>query len=229
MKRFLTTTAVAAAIGSAALAEPVQFDIEFGNHIDLGMSEQDVYVLRDGEDGQVYRVNADDKDMDQPLFATAEPVAHNPMDPSTDGPWPKGKELGVTLGEWLSAEGSGTYSCTDGNGHIDIAFDGLMPDGVYTMWHFFMAMPHPEPFIGTYDLPLGDRDGSQSVFVADADGKATFERSFAPCLQLGGAHLASGLGVAWHSDGKTYGALPGEFSTISHLQLFTFLPANVGM
>ena len=230
MKQSIAITA-AVLLGTVANAEPTRLDIEFGSHIDLGMSEQDVFVSRDGEknDDAVYRATARDTDMDQLLFATAEAVAHNPIDPSTDGPWPKGEELGVTLGAWLAAKGAGTYSCMDGTGHIDITFDGLVPDGVYTMWHFFMASPSPEPFIGTYDLPLGDRDGHQSVFLADASGGARFERSFAPCLQLSGEHLASGLAIAWHSDGETYGPLPGDFAMHSHVQLFTFLPANAGM
>lgn len=229
MIRKLTTTAVAALLGSAALAEPVQFSVSFGNHLELGMSEQDVFVADEGAEGEVRRVNAGDADMEAPLFAAAVPVAHNPMDPTTDGPWPKGRDLGLMLGDWLAAKGDGTYTCEDGEGRIEIAFEGLVPEGVYTMWHFFMAMPATDPFIGTYDLPLGDRDGTQSVFVADADGRALFERNFVPCLQLAGEHLASGLAIAWHSDGQTYGPLPGDFATGSHVQLFTFLPASVGM
>ena len=97
------------------------------------------------------------------------------------------------------------------------------------MWHFFMATPPTEPFIGTYDLPLGSRDGAQSVFTADAGGEARFERSFKPCLQLTGEHLAAGLALAWHSDGKTYGVEPGGFGSVSHIQLYTGLPKRSGI
>ncbi|MCP4306595.1 MAG: hypothetical protein GY788_17340, partial [bacterium] len=101
----------------------------------------------------------------------------------------------------------------------------LMPEGVYTLWHFFMAMPTTDPFIGTFDLPVGARDGSDSVFQADAKGGARFQKTIAPCLQMSGEHLASGLAVAYHSDGSTYGPLPGEFATDTHIQLFMLLPA----
>ena len=59
-----------------------------------------------------------------------------------------------------------------------------MPEGVYTLWHAFMAIPPPVPFTGTLDLPLGARDGSESAFTADEKGKATFKHTFSPCLQM---------------------------------------------
>jgi hypothetical protein len=54
-------------------------------------------------------------------------------------------------------------------------------------------------------------------------------KEFTPCLQLTGEHLASSLAVAWHSNDKTYGALPGEFATNSHIQLFMSLPKRSGI
>lgn len=97
------------------------------------------------------------------------------------------------------------------------------------MWHFFVAWPPKEPFIGTYDLPVGTRDGAQSVFHTDAEGHAVFERTFRPCLQLTGEHLASGLAVAWHSDGRTWGVESGQFPTRSHIQLYLVLPPRAGI
>ena len=84
-------------------------------------------------------------------------------------------------------------------------------------------------FIGTYDLPFGARDGSENAFVAASDGSATFNRTISPCLQLTGEHLAADLGLAWHSDGKTYGPLPGEFSTVTHVQMYVALPERTGL
>lgn len=86
--------------------------------------------------------------------------------------------LGSTLGERLGATGSGSHRFEDGEGWIDVTFDGLVPEGVHTMWHFFMAAPPTDPFIGPYDLPIGSRDGAESVFTADRDGKARFRRTF---------------------------------------------------
>ena len=36
--------------------------------------------------------------------------------------------------------------------------------------------------------------------------------------------LAAVLAIAYHSDGKTYGVLPGPFGQKTHVQLFTMLP-----
>jgi hypothetical protein len=230
--RTILVATTAAALATAAFAEgydaPVSTPIEFRFHVDDGLAEQDVFV--EGTEAEtVTRATAADRDMGAALYSAAVRVPHNPFDESTNGPWPKGEPLGITLGQWFAAEGSGSYTCENGEGRLEVAFDGLVPEGVYTMWHYFMAWPPTDPFIGTYDLPLGSRDGAQSVFQADAEGRASFDRTFHPCLQLTGEHLASGLAIAWHSDGQTYGVEPGEFGKDSHVQLYTGLPQRAGM
>ncbi len=218
-----------ATAGSPSFDPPVELDISFVFHIDDDLAEQDVFVERQPGSGKVFRPTKAERDLDQPLFATASPLPHAPFDSEALGPYPKGRHLGLTLGQWFEAKGEGRYRCKDGEGHIAVDFAGLVPGGVYTMWHFFMASPPTEPFIGTYDLPVGARDGAQSVFTADDRGAAGFERSFKPCLQLTGEHLAAGLAIAWHSDGKTYGVEPGHFGTVSHIQLYAGLPKRSGI
>jgi hypothetical protein len=87
-----------------------------------------------------------------------------------------------------------------------------------------MPKPPTKPFTGTLDLPIGERDGSQSVFTTDSKGQATLDIKFEHCLQLTDTQLASGLAVALHSDGKTYGPEPGGFGKVTHVQLFAMLP-----
>ena len=235
----LTATASALALTLAATGVfavdktqhdgPVSFEVDFHFHVDDGLAEQDVFIEQAGAKGEVFRVTKNDQDLSRPLYATAKPLHHNPLDTSDIGPWQKGRDLGMTLGEWFQAEGTGSYSCENGKGRLEVEFTGLVPNGVYTMWHYFMAWPPTKPFIGTYDIPVGSRDGEQSVFKASSEGKARFDRTFKPCLQLTGEHLASGLAIAWHSDGKTYGVLPGEFATRSHIQLYSGLPQRSGL
>jgi hypothetical protein len=208
---------------------PVSIGLTFVYHVDADMAEQDVFVEREASSGEVFRATKADRDMDQPVFAAAEAQPHNPFDPAAVGPYAKGADLGMTLGEWFGAEGRGTYTCENGEATIDVAFDGLAPDGVYTMWHFFMAAPPTDPFIGTYDLPMGSRDGAESVFNADSEGRAHVERTIKPCLQLSGEHLMAGLAIAYHSDGNTYGAEPGDFGLNSHVQMFLGLPPRSGL
>ncbi len=208
---------------------PVSLKLSFKYHIEDQFPEQDVFIERQDGSGQVFRAGHRDRNLKAPLFASAEPVEHNPFDPKAEGPYDKGRDLGLTLGQWLGADGEATYSCQNGSGKLSARFSQLVPDGVYTMWHFFMAMPPTTPFTGTYDLPLGERDGTQSRIQADAKGTASFEREFKPCLQLSGEHLASGLALTWHSDGHTYGVEPGDFGTVSHVQMYAFLPPREGL
>lgn len=203
--------------------------LSFIFHIDDGMAEQDVFYEKVPGSGEVFRPTAATRDMDAPLYAPRIEVKHNFLDTTDTGPYPKGRALGLTLGEWFAAKGGGTYTCEDGVGTVDFTFENLVPNGVYTMWHDFMVWPPTEPFIGTYDLPFGARDGSENVFVAAEDGSAEFQRTISPCLQLTGEHLAADLAIAWHSDGKTYGPLPGAFSTVTHVQMYVALPKRTGL
>ena len=73
-------------------------------------------------------------------------------------------------------------------------------------------------------MPLGERDGSQTTFEADGNGRADYNVVISPCLQLSGRQIDAGLSIAWHSDGKIYGGWPGVLSQVSHVQAFTFFP-----
>lgn len=211
---------VLAAVTSGAKAQPIE--LAFFYHLDAEMPEQDVFVAKEGSG--VFRVTGGDTDMNAALFTTATGLHHNPFDPAQVGPHAKGADMGMTLGQWLGATGTGSYECSDGTAKTDIDFTGLVPGGVYTMWHFFMPMPATDPFTGTIDLPFGARDGADSTFIADDKGTAAFTRVVDGCLQMSGSQLVAGLAISYHSDGKTYGSLPGEFGHNSHVQLFTILP-----
>jgi hypothetical protein len=234
MKRYAVRPAICAAALLLLAACAVQSgsssrvaEVTFVDHIKAGMIEQDVYVERPLGSGQVYRVSPDDSGLYMGLAAsgTAEPVHHAPMDAGANGPYAKGKDLGFSLGDWLAATGTGTLTCNEGQGSLVAEFQNLVPDGLYTMWYFFMADPPTEPF-STYDIPVGARSGVNSVFRAEGDGSARYAASFAPCLQGGGRQLTAGLAIAWHSDGKTYGHHPGTFGDKAHVHLFTALPGD---
>ncbi len=213
----------------AAQGQNVSVELAFKTHLDMGLPEQDVFIEREPGSGKVYRVTNGDNDMRAELFKSAVPVPHNPFSDAAVGPHPKGESTGLTLNEWLRHAGKGTYTCENGQGRLDVRFQGLVPNGVYTMWHAFMAIPPPVPFTGTLDVPLGARDGSESVFVANADGTAAFEHTFSPCLQMSDVWTTSMLAINWHSDGKTYGGHPGAFGSVSHIPLFVMLPPREGL
>lgn len=212
-----------------AMAKPsVSIDLAYMTHLDMNLPEQDVYIEKEGMDG-VWRVTKGDNDMSATLYKASEEVHHDPFNPDALGPHPKGDPLGLTLGEWLHHKGAGTYTCTNGEGHFKSAFSGMIPNGVYTMWHAFIALPPTTPFSGTLDLPLGARDGSESFFSADAEGNANVERTFRPCLEMTDVWTTAMLALNYHSDGKTWGANPGEFGLNAHLPLFLMLPKREGI
>ncbi len=200
--------------------------LTFVDHLKAGLIEQDVYVEKVPGSGKVYRVLPTERDkyLDAPIYKTKEPIHHDPFDQNLAGPYPKGESFGMTLGEWLKAAGTGTYRCEEGWGTFQAEFTHLMPNATYTIWHFFMAAPPTVPFNGTLDLPLGDRDGHQSVFSTDAQGNAVVNVKFERCLQLSDDQLMAGMAIALHSDGKTYGPVPGDFGSLTHVQLFAILP-----
>ncbi|MEM1264493.1 MAG: hypothetical protein AAGI50_00585 [Pseudomonadota bacterium] len=216
----------AAAADSASDTHVTAVDLTFNLHVDDGNPEQDVFIKTDSTAREVWRPQPGHADLAAPIFASSEPQAHAPLDPTAIGPFPAGQPLGLTLGAWLAATGSGEYRCDGSQGHLEIEFAGLVPNGVYTLWHFFMVNGKTEPFIGSFDLPVGAFDGSQAAFSADADGNASYDQTFASCLQLSGEQLMAGLALNWHSDGQTYGMLPGDFGQNAHIQIYTALPTR---
>lgn len=204
-------------------------ELAFMTHLDMDLPEQDVFIERSRGSGEVWRVTKGDNDMSAPLFKTAVETPHDPFNPKAVGPHPKGEPLGLTLGEWLRHAGTGSYTCVDGEGALDVSFRGLVPGGVYTLWHAFIALPPTTPFSGTLDLPLGARDGSESVFTADESGQSSFVQRFQPCLEMSDVWTTSMLALNYHSDGRTYGADPGAFGLNAHIPLFLMLPSREGI
>lgn len=220
---------LAAAVSAVCIAGPAaSLDFDFATHVQVDMYEQDVFVELPGEPGLGgFRVGPANygEFSDAPVYATTRTIHHDPMNPDAAGPYPLGEALDMTLGDWLAATGAGRYSCDNGIGRIAAAFDGLVPDGVYTMWYVFIPTPAAEPF-ATYDLPIGDRAGRENAFFADANGHAELDLTLSTCLQGSGRQLTAALAIAWHSDGATYGSNPGGFGRATHVQLFAMLPMD---
>jgi hypothetical protein len=220
----LASTPSLAQDGPSVSGNDYSFEVAFMTHLDMNLPEQDVYIERTPGSGEIFRVTKGDHDMNAPLYKSASAIEHDPFDPAALGPYPMGEPLGLTLKQWLKQRGTGVYTRSGNTGTLQLEFSNLIPNGVYTMWHAFIALPPTTPFSGTLDLPLGARDGSESVFVADEKGNAVFEHSFSPPLEMSDVWTTSMLAIAYHSDGKTYGGVPGPFGTVAHVPLFVMLP-----
>ena len=223
MKNLLVFIALAS-LGTLAAAQNYHVDLPWVTHLQAQMLEQDVFVEMD-DSGMVYRVSTETMDMymDAPVFTTATATKHDPFNPEATGPFAKGSSLDLTLAQWLQGSGTLNLSCNEGQGSLEASFTKLVPNGVYTFWHFYTPMPPTVP-LSVIELPLGARDGSENTFVADANGDALFRLELDTCLPLSTPQLLSALSIAYHSDGKTYGMGAGEFGSVSHVQLFSMFP-----
>ncbi|GEM_PF-2551470 len=156
------------------------------------------------------------------LFSSASATKHDPFKAGQNplGPFDKGTALGFNLNQWLSASGKGIYTVSDGNSELDLYFRNLVPDGVYTLLCSRVTFP-PNPNIEV--MPCGAEDGSENSFTADSKGAGSFSLKM-NALDPSTKETASALAIAYHSDGKTYGANPGDFGLNSHVQLFFMIP-----
>jgi hypothetical protein len=222
------TTAHADVQEDVVVREDYSIVLAFSTHLQADLPAMDVFIEREQGAEHVYRPTNRDS-QNKMLFRTSAAVARASFDLQRIGPYPKGDAFNMTLGDWAGHSGSGTYRCRDGEGTLNAEFSGLVPNGMYTMWHTFTAVRATRPFSGYLDLPLGARDGSTSIFVANGDGEATFSRTFAPCLQMSDAWLTAMLAVNFHSDGRTHAGLPGDFGQNVHTPLFVVLPQRTSL
>jgi hypothetical protein len=187
----------------AAQPQPQVFDLKAITHLALGMAEQDVYIERVAGSGEVERVLPGEEAelLDLPVYAASELVEHDLFGTGDApvGPYKKGVALGMTLGEWLSASGRGSYTVTGDRAKIELTFENLVPNGVYTAWCTRVTFP---PNVKIVDKPCGAADGTENTFTADARGNARFELELAT-LPPSSAETATSIALAYHSDGKT--------------------------
>lgn len=205
----------------------ISTDLQFVNHLQAKLPEQDVFIEDKAAPAtQVVRVEGDGgKDpanLAKQVFASSKAVEHDPfkLGKTPLGPFAKGKALGMTLGQWLAATGKGTYKVEGDKAVLDVSFAKLVPNGTYTVWCSRITFP---PNVKVIDKPCGGADGSQNVFKADSDGNATFTLTMTP-VEPSTKETVSVIALAYHSDGKTYGANPGDFGLNSHVHIFYLFP-----
>lgn len=205
--------------------QTVVHEMTFVDHLDAQLPEQDVYLLDETGDTKVIRVT-DDARADEMVYAAKEMVEHDPFQVGENplGPFDKGNELGFTLKDWLSATATGTYTVEGDKASLEIEAEGLVPNGVYTVWCSHIYMP-PNPKIKDY--PCGADDGSESVATADAEGNLSYSLESMDVLPETKETDLPILALSYHSDGETYGADPGEFGKAAHIQLFYMMPAEL--
>ncbi|MBI2101836.1 hypothetical protein HYT53_04470 [Candidatus Woesearchaeota archaeon] len=179
--------------------------------------------------GKVVRIEgslAKEAALSKQAYAAASATQHDPFKTGDNplGPFDRGNSLGFTMQQWLAASGIGIYSIDGENAEAEFSFKNLVPGGVYTVWCSRISLP---PNFSVVDKPCGAEDGSQNSFTADEKGNGEFSLKFS-ALEPSTKDAASLMAVAYHSDGKTYGASPGDFGLNSHVQIFYMLPEMEG-
>ena len=137
--------------------------------------------------------------------------AHPGTDPATAQIFTaQGHALGITLGAWLGARGSGTITCHGDTATATNHFTGLIPGALYQLNRLQFTAQGPTR------SPMGKPDGSDSVFTAGKDGTATITSSLPYC-----PGPTEGVVLAYHSDGQNHGAALGTLGVNLHNQLAT--------
>ncbi|NJL58172.1 hypothetical protein HC928_25945 [bacterium] len=196
-------------------------ELQFVNSVQFGFHELDVF-LSNG-DGTVRRVTPDTplSSLYEPLYTTSDLSDADRMGVSDAAfnPRMQGIELGVTLAEWLPATGTATYTVEGDTATLEAEFSGLIPNGTYTLWCSVNVLEVMIPV----DEPCGAVDGSEASIIVDENGSATYIVEM-PALPGSTEDALTLLSVAYHSDGQTYGASPGEFGGNTHVQIYAVVP-----
>ncbi len=126
----------------------------------------------------------------------------------------------VTLKDWLSAEGTAKFKCTDDKNSVSIKVKNLLPNRLYTVWGLFLSAE------GKFKAAtLG---GTPNAISTDSKGKGKFKRELGFCAfdeTQSGARLIA-LDIIYHSDHQAYGAVPSLVAqsditgTVTHSHLW---------
>lgn len=148
---------------------------------------------------------------------------------------PDGRHL--TLRELSTVQGTAEVTCIQGGTRVALTLRGLIPNGVYTIWNVTFHDPGMDPSKEMLNIrgvgALGPRNGSQSAFVASAEGHATIAGvtppgplsmigDIAPCALTDEVeyHIIG----SYHLDGKTYGPDLGPDGSALEQFAFVYVP-----
>jgi hypothetical protein len=143
----------------------------------------------------------------------------------------------ITLGEFNMASGQASVKCIQAGTHVVIHLEGLIPNGVYTIWTMTLKSPgYDGTFANVIGVgALGAPDGSQNAFTASAHGMASLSVT-APGGNLSAVGSVGNcfnsefevlLSTAYHLDGLTHGGVPGDEATWVFQSAFPIFGADI--
>jgi hypothetical protein len=134
----------------------------------------------------------------------------------------------ITLGKWLEAKGTCTFTClSDGGSEMVIELSNMLPNSLYTIWGV-IGDGGADSTGGMDMVALG---GLPNVFSTDENGVDRVKRVLNWCPH----HLRAGersllfISIAFHSDHAIYGAKPAPTNWPSGLVHHTQMEFFIGV
>ena len=130
-----------------------------------------------------------------------------------------GVGLGITWGEWTSADVTATAKSAGGRTDVRLGLSGLVPGGLYSVFWGTIGpdsenplCPGVERTLPLTGFPAAQQPDDPASFVAGDDGSAEYRG------RVDGALLDADqffLSIVYHADAMSYGSLPnrGEWLT----------------
>ena len=115
----------------------------------------------------------------------------------------------VTLSEWKSAVGGTvTVNCKANTAIVNIALQGMIPNGTYTFWLNFLnkikkpgeSMNPPNDIVKIEPL----RSGTENIAIAEADGTINISIEHTSCILTEETALV--MPIVYHINGNTFGS-----------------------
>ncbi|RKN82666.1 carboxypeptidase-like regulatory domain-containing protein [Ulvibacterium marinum] len=146
-------------------------------------------------------------DPDEPLYA--ENIFDEPLGLLTAIKTPDGEH--VTLSEFKSAQGNLMVHCNGDTSIVEIALEGMIPNGTYTFWLAYLNKTRSvgEPidfandFVNFTNPPIGSASGTENIVVATEDGTINTSLQHTSCILTDEVALV--IPVLYHINGKTFG------------------------
>ncbi len=146
----------------------------------------------------------------------------------------------VTWGDFSAATGTIDVSCVDEGTRVEVSYEGLLPEGVYTSWVLYFTKPGFDFTSPSFDnlagfSALGPIDGSESMATASSAGAASLD-TVVPSGAVGNPVVDATdvpdclltdwfefhVILAYHIDGETCGPSPCGDDTIAEQVAFAF-------
>ncbi|WP_273568842.1 carboxypeptidase-like regulatory domain-containing protein [Maribacter halichondriae] len=146
-------------------------------------------------------------DPNEPLYAKNN--FDEPLGLLTEIKAPDGHQ--VILSEFQTAQGNMIVHCNGNSSTIEIALEGMIPNGTYTFWLAFLKktrkvgeqIDFANDFVNFNNPPIGASNGTENIAVADASGKIDVTLEHGSCILTDEVALV--IPVLYHINGQTFG------------------------